>query len=491
MRKLTTIFPFIILLSLSSCSDFLSETPDNRTQIDSPEKISELLVNAYPLASYMEFTETMTDNVFDSGNLPSSTVQNTQSYNWEVPEDTQNDSPSFYWDACYTAIAHANQALDAISQLGDPKELNPQKGEALMARAYSHFMLTTLWSKHYNPATAATDLGIPYVLEPEDLLLKDYKRNTVAEDFALIEKDIEEGLKYVSNNYKNPKFHFTPNAAKAFASRFYLIKGNWDRVIALSESLGSKPTDLRDYQSYLNVDYTSGMIKYGSEGENTNLLIVSTASTTYRNLWRNRFAFTGADQAEILGSATNLFNKPWLYRPLSSNGGINQVIPKFYEYFKVTNANAGIGEPYNANVLISNDEFFLNRIEAHVMTNQLALALSELEYFTATRTKGYNPATDILTEAKIIAKYPKIDNEYTPFYTLTPLQASYIKAIAETRRRDFLHEGLRWIDIRRFNLEVTHQTYNMPDNILAKDDKRRELQIPSHAINRGIEKNPR
>jgi hypothetical protein len=491
MRKLTTILSFILLISLSSCSDFLSETPDNRTQIDSPEKISELLVNAYPSASYMEFAETMTDNVFDSGNLPNSTIQNTQNYTWEVPEDIQNDSPSFYWDACYTAIAHANQALDAIHQLGDSKELNPQKGEALMARAYAHFMLTTLWSKRYNPTTAATDLGIPYVLEPENVLLKDYKRNTVAEDFALIEKDIEEGLKYVSNNYKNPKFHFTPNAAKAFASRFYLIKGNWDKVIELSENLGSKPTELRDYQSYLNVDYTSGMIKYGSEGEDTNLLIVSTASTTYRNLWGNRFAFTGADQGTILGSGSNLFNKQWLYRPLSSNGGINQVIPKFYEYFKVTNANAGIGEPYNANVLISNDEFFLNRIEAHVMKNQLSLALSELEYFTATRTKGYNPATDILTEAKIVAAYPLVDNEYTPFYNLTPLQSSYIKAIAETRRRDFLHEGLRWIDIKRFNLKVTHQTYNMPDNILAKDDKRRELQIPSHAIDRGIEKNPR
>jgi hypothetical protein len=491
MRKLTTILPFIILLSLISCDDFLSETPDNRTQIDSPEKISELLVSAYPIASYMEFTETMTDNVFDTGNLPMTTVQNTQNYNWEVPEDIQNDSPSFYWDACYTAIAHANQALDAIYKLGDPKELNPQKGEALMARAYAHFMLTTLWSKRYNPTTAATDLGIPYVLEPEDVLLKDYKRNTVAEDFAYMEKDIEDGLKYVGNNYKNPKFHFTINAAKAFASRFYLIKGNWEKVIELSKSLGSNPKDLRDYQSYLDVDYTTGMIKYGSAEEDTNLLIVSAASTSYRNLWKNRFGFTGADQAEIIGWRTNLFSKDWLYRPLSSNGGINQVVPKFYEYFKVTNANAGIGEPYNANVLISNDEFFLNRIEAHVMTNQLALALSELDFFIATRTQDYDPATDVLTEAMIVAAYPKVDNEYTPFYTLTPLQSSYIKAIAETRRRDFLHEGLRWIDIKRFNLKVIHTTYNMPDNILAKDDKRRELQIPSHAIDRGIEKNPR
>jgi hypothetical protein len=32
-------------------------------------KISEILVNAYPQANYMEFAETMTDNVFDSGDL--------------------------------------------------------------------------------------------------------------------------------------------------------------------------------------------------------------------------------------------------------------------------------------------------------------------------------------------------------------------------------------------------------------------------------------
>jgi hypothetical protein len=38
-------------------------------QLDTPEKISEILVNAYPQANYMEFAETMTDNVFDSGDL--------------------------------------------------------------------------------------------------------------------------------------------------------------------------------------------------------------------------------------------------------------------------------------------------------------------------------------------------------------------------------------------------------------------------------------
>ena len=48
MKTIKLTFYFLIALGISSCEDFLSEIPDNRTQIDTPEKISELLVNAYP-----------------------------------------------------------------------------------------------------------------------------------------------------------------------------------------------------------------------------------------------------------------------------------------------------------------------------------------------------------------------------------------------------------------------------------------------------------
>ncbi len=45
----------------------------------------------------------------------------------------------------------------------------------------------------------------------------------------------------------------------------------------------------------------------------------------------------------------------------------------------------------------------------------------------------------------MVTKYPVIANEYTPYYTMTPVQTSYIKAIAETRRRDFIHEGMKMV----------------------------------------------
>ena len=125
------------------------------------------------------------------------------------------------------------------------------------------------------------------------------------------------------------------------------------------------------------------------------------------------------------------------------------------------------------------------------MKNRIAEANTELEYFFGTRTTGYNPATDKLTEAKVVDKYPVIDNEYTPYYAMTPVQTSYVKAIAETRRRDFIHEGIRYFDMKRFNIEVVHETFGKPANTLIKDDKRRALQIPLSASSNGVEKNPR
>ncbi|EIA08219.1 RagB/SusD family nutrient uptake outer membrane protein [Flavobacterium frigoris] len=492
MRKIKITLTLLVILGLSSsCDDFLSEIPDNRTQLDTPEKISEILVNAYPEASYMDFAETMTDNASDSENLPATTIKNSQNYNWQMADDITRDTPAFYWDACYVAIAHANQAIEAISKLGNPANLNAQRGEAFIARAYSHFMLVSIFSQRYNPATAATDLGIPYILEPETVLLKTYKRNTVAEVYANIESDIEEGLKYVGDDYTQPKFHFNKAAAKAFASRFYLVKGDWDKVLENSDDLTSQPVGkLRSISDYNLLDTTTRFNIYSQASENTNLLVVSTSSLYNRTIRSNRFGLSGAERNTVFGTATNLFNKTWLVSSFSSNGSISIFLPKFVEYFKYTNANAGIGLPYVTNVLLSNEELFLNKIEAHIMKNEFALANTEMEYFFSVRTTGYSPTTDKVTEAKIVTKYPVITDEYTPFYTLTPVQASYIKAVAELRRIEFIHEGLRWFDIKRFNLQITHKIYNQPNIILVKDDKRRAIQIPLHVTNTGVEKNP-
>ncbi|HET7897077.1 MAG TPA: RagB/SusD family nutrient uptake outer membrane protein, partial [Flavisolibacter sp.] len=153
MQKL---FPYIICLTLlvgTGCSKYLEKEPDNRAQLNTPEKVAQLLASAYPQANYMAFAESISDNVNDKG-AGTIELHNRDPYFFEDTKDNQQDSPEFYWNACYRAISHANLALQAISEAPDSANYRAQKGEALLARAYAHFMLVNFFAKFYDAATA-------------------------------------------------------------------------------------------------------------------------------------------------------------------------------------------------------------------------------------------------------------------------------------------------------------------------------------------------
>ena len=492
MKKNTLLISLVVMLFLSGCNDYLSELPDNRTILDTPEKISEILVKAYPSSSYVNFSETMSDNVFDTGNIPATSESNTRAYKWDAVTEIGRDTPSDFWDASYNAIAHANQALAAIDESGDKASLTLQKGEALMARAYNHFMLLQFFSLAYNPKTAERDLGVPYVKEAETTLIKDYTRQSVKEVMDNIQQDLEEGLKLVGSDYKQNKYHFTKNASRAFASRFYLVKGDWAKVIENSDYLGAKPTSIRDYKAFSALGIYEKLANYSSSSVETNLLLSTQNSIYRRKISGDRFAFSGSKTTSVFGSGTNPAGRPWYYSTVSSNGNINDFIPKFDEYFKYTNQSAGIGLPFVNFTLLSNDEVYLNRLEALVMLNRMDEALDGYNYFLSTRTINLNTATDNQTfpQLKNFYQNKTTADEFTPFYSLTDDQKIMLKAILEIKRLDFYHEGLRWLDVKRHNIVVTHEILGEAAQVLKKDDPRRAMQLPLHVVAAGLKQNP-
>ena len=145
----------------------------------------------------------------------------------------------------YKTIASANAALQAIEDLGGATtpQLQAAKGEALLCRAYNHFMLVNYFCMAYNSETSTSDLGMPYSTSPETELRPEYERGTVAEDYARMEADIVEGLPLINDQYYSvPKYHFNQKAAYAFASRFYLYYEKWDKCIEYADKcLGDNP----------------------------------------------------------------------------------------------------------------------------------------------------------------------------------------------------------------------------------------------------------
>ena len=74
------------------------------------------------------------------------------------------------WSNLYNQILIANIVLDAMDNpeiTGDEGVRNTLRAEAKVHRAYAHFSLVNLYSKQYDPATSATDLGIPIRITKE------------------------------------------------------------------------------------------------------------------------------------------------------------------------------------------------------------------------------------------------------------------------------------------------------------------------------------
>lgn len=491
----TPIIALFLGLSFTACNKFLDELPDARTELDTSEKIQELLARAYPDALYADFCETMSDNAGDKVNLTQSSIFNTQMYSWQTNNEYSTwDTPPHYFYAAYGAIANANYALEAVENLGGGSDLNYLKGEALVARAYAHFMLGLFWCKPFNPATAATDLGLPYATKAERKVFEVYRRISVKDYYDAIEKDLTEGLPLIDNSkYSKPKFHFTKEAAHAFASRFYLVKGDWDKVIShANEALGANPENkLRDVKGQRARTYAQQELLYASSDEPANALIVGASSLYARNFAYNKYGLTLQKSVEVLGDnkhPLNGFRATWAY-PLYGNDDYRN-FPKYQEYFKYTNVSAGNGYPYDMAVLISFDEVFLNRLEAYLMKGEKAKFLTDLVVFLKKKTMQNIPDSFVLSEADMNTIYQNKGTEFDPAYTLSTQQREWLQAVADVRRAAFVFEGLRWIDNKRLGMKVVHvkggQTMELP-----KDDPRRELQIPEDAISNGITANPR
>ena len=479
---------FIItgLALLPSCNKYLEKEPDNRASLDTPQKVSQLLATAYPGANYVPMVETYTDDVGDigSGDAGSADLNtlNADLFFFKDSRAINEDSPEFYWFACYHAIAACNEALDAISKASNQDEYTSQKAEALVARAYAHFMLVNIFSKFYDVSTAASDPGIPYVTVPERNFVKQYTRGTVASVYDMIEKDLLEGLPYLNDkSYSVPKYHFTKAAAYAFASRFYLYKKDYDKVV----QYGLQAIPNNDFLSNLrpwNTDYSSIGLneiapRYAKATENANLLLCETASYWFRTVIAARYAVTPAVRDELLRDVP-VVGGQWAF----ATGFYVEnhiIVPKVNEYFVRVSVNADIGNGYVMVPLFTVEEVLFNVAEAYAYLGQSNGAIALLNTYLSTRIVSYNSSYN-LTTAKINA-----------YYGTTDIQQGLIKTILDYRHSEFVHEGLRWFDILRYKIPVVHTAASGDTYTLSADDPRRLFQIPATAKQSGVEQNPR
>lgn len=497
--------------------------PDNRTEINTEEKVIALLASAYPQNTYIVLTEMSSDNEDDYILSFRNTARfYDQIYSWEDVTEDDNDSPEYLWNSSYRSIAAANLALESIENIGsDSQAMQQAKAEALLCRAYNHFILVNVFCHAYNGVTSATDPGIPYSIKSENTLNPEYSRGTVAEDYEYIEKDVLEALKTIGDgNYKVPKYHFNTKAAYAFAARFFLYYEKWDKAVEYAtKCLGNEPGSmLRDWKAMTGLLYDPDVIwnAYIQTESNSNLLLMAPYSEAgvifgpFSSV--NRYSHGAYLSATETYEADQLWgNAEYQLRVATYIGALDRKIQWKLAYkFEYLDPVAGIGYAHTVYPALWSDECLLNRAEAYILLEDYDAAARDItawinnmttsvsNYSASQIAKFYNDmryssfeGTDLVWTAKKHL-YPKFD-----IGAEGGQKEAMLQCVLSLRRIETIGQGMRWFDIKRYCIEVARRRMSAAGSVLrvtdvlTKDDSRRALQLPLKVISAGLPANVR
>nr|WP_311150203.1 RagB/SusD family nutrient uptake outer membrane protein [uncultured Prevotella sp.] len=515
---------------LASCADQLDTLPDNRTTLDTPKKIAGLLVTAYPDRTPTLFNEWMSDNTDYMG------AQNSQGnrggdqyFFWQEQTEGGNDSPEQVWMLYYEGVYKANEALAAIEDQGGPNNdiLRNSKGEALLLRAYNHFILANEFCRPYNGKTSTKDAGLYYATGIADFsaAAEQSNRGTVADVYEKIAADIEAGIPLLNDTYEVPKYHFNKQAAYAFATRFYLYYEKWEKAKEYADKLlGSNPAaSLRDYRALqaMPLSKSEQAVKiaeaYCSASADCNLLVQTSVSnagmalapwlTSKRYTLTNYLSETELFQSNnIWGTSSNLIWKPFTVNSGESNFALLMKLPREFE---IRNTTTGSGYLRTLNVDFTMDEALLNRAEAEIMLGQNDAACADMTIWMKNffNTNVTLTPTSVQTYFKTVpyayadaAKMvPSFKKHISPRFTIDAegsVQESLLQCLLNFRRIETVHQGMRWMDIRRYNIEIPRRLIGAngkpSKNLdwLEKDDPRQVVQIPQSIREAGVAGNP-
>lgn len=559
------LFIAVALIGLSSCKDFLDKVPDTRVYLVNLDQLQQLLVTGYMDSNYALVGELSSDNVIDN-NSPSNmqgsegvryhlsfySQADEQVYAWQdVDLDiSSSDTPSGVWNSCYSAIACANAVLDKVAEFeetgmiegepmstADKARLNAIKGEALMIRAYHHFILAQIFCMPYRgESISATLPGVPYATDPETTLDPKYDRGTLLETYQKIEADLLAGLPLITEEYYEvPKYHFNIASSNAFAARFYLIKREYDKVVEYCNKAfkGNDPaTMLNDGWWQDDFYYISDIGRYFTSVDRpSNFQLFTNYSTWWRRFLGYRFTCNrDAKRGTIQGpgpswqrcSYQNSKTKekfammPCFNGVCGSAGGQEYgayFAGNCFEQFEYTDKISGIGYCHEIRPEFTSEEVLLMRAEANLFLGNIDAAFDDLylwnsEHISSDESLNYNHVN--LTKDQILTFYSYYDDperidpgynivmkfnidEVCPSdkYHLTNEIEPYLQCVQHFRRIQFVHLGNRWFDIKRYGFSIKHQMGISDVYTLEVLDPRYAIQIPNEVIGAGLEPNSR
>lgn len=246
-----------IIAGMTSCgNDWLDQTPsdgiDASGAVTTVSDLETVRNGVYAsLKGIRDFVDYYGRNMFIYGDMRGEDVQ----YNWVDGSGrgnfyyymTYSTADNFSggntpWQSAFIVTERANRVIEAAESgtLGDDEAIAQYEAEAKTLRAMALFDLTRIYGKPYTMDKGAS-LGAPIMLKPvENAYANKPKRNTVAECYTQIEKDLDDAVKsgaLPTSNKGDASVYINLWAAKALQVRVYMTKGEWGKALATARDI--------------------------------------------------------------------------------------------------------------------------------------------------------------------------------------------------------------------------------------------------------------
>ncbi|RYD94590.1 MAG: RagB/SusD family nutrient uptake outer membrane protein [Sphingobacteriales bacterium] len=443
-----------LLITLGCDKKYLEAKPDRNLLVPVHlEDFQAILDNTADMnnSTYLNFVGADDYLTTNSGYQSASyLMQNAYLWKADIYQNSQTGDPVGDWSSCYKQVFNANVVLDGIDKLGGTADakLAGVKGTALFFRAMAYFNLAQLFCKAYTTQGAANDAGIPIRLTAD--VNPRPARGTLTDTYRQIISDLESSLVIIAGN-SNFKSRPSKLAVRALLARVYLAMGNYEQALFYAEAVLAESNSLLDYNT-INATLARPFPAALPNG-NAEVLFYSAMPS---------LAFLTSQQNSI---------HPEIYNAYSENDLRKQVF-----FIDRGNGIINFKGHYTGNVLLfaglAIDEIYLTKSECLERLGRGAEAIACLNQLLIKRMK-------------------------TGTYVAQVSTGSNLQLILTERRKELLYRNLRWMDLKRLNLEeatalVLTRTVNGVSYKLVPNSGLWVLPIPDNELIAGaVEQNIR
>ena len=369
---------------------------------------------------------------------------------WTAHTNPNQYDLGWVWYHYYHIIGSVNAIINGSEGMTEDALLSNVLGQAKAYRAFAHFRLVRLWGKSYMTGNPSSDLGVPIMLSTE-APYEGKARNTVAEVYAQIEKDLDEAIAHFQNaSSRDNKSHINLEVAQGLRARVALTKGDWSKAAEMAHAAR------QNYNLMGEAEYKSGFNTVNGTEWMWGGQIVSDQTTYYRAwFYYIGTTFNGSQNRSNpkiinlklynLISDTDYRKDLWLTSAPNTTDGVssdevnarNAIISEYgmstrfslhpYMSVKFLNKNAGSIDPDDV-LYMRVSEMYLIEAEALAKSGNNADAAKVLFDLVSARDDAYtlssNTGDALLDEIKI------------------------------HRRIELWGEGHRWMDMLRWDEEL-------------------------------------